>query len=303
MQGSEGLPPTRPLLAGRYRGRFAPSPTGALHLGSLTAALGSWLLARQAGGDWLVRVEDLDPPREVAGAARQQLETLKAFGMESDETVVFQSARSPLYARALQQLLDCGAAFSCRCSRSDLAASDGVHRECVAHPSGNAIAWRLRVPDAEIGFQDRFRGPYSQRLRRDVGDFVLRRADGPWAYQLAVVVDDALQGITEVVRGADLLDSTPRQIWLQRQLELPTPAYAHLPLLKLRNGEKLGKSLASRPVDAADPLPALRAAYAWLGQDAEAIPPRSATPPAWLNAALERFDAKRVPGHDATLDE
>lgn len=292
-----------PRRADRYRGRFAPSPTGALHLGSLTAALGSWLLARHAGGDWLVRVEDLDPPREVPGAAQQQIETLKAFGMESDEAVVFQSDRSEAYDEALQRLLNAGTAFACRCSRGDLAAGDGIHRACVALPSGKAIAYRLRVPKANIGFDDRVRGHYAQNLARDVGDFVLKRADGPWAYQLAVVVDDAAQGITEVVRGADLLDSTPRQIWLQRQLGLPTPAYAHLPLLKLRNGEKLGKSLASRPIDPADPIPALAQAWAWLGQEPGFARTGVATPSAWLNAALAGFIPTRIPGGDVVLDE
>ena len=302
MQGPDELQ-LAPRRTDRYRGRFAPSPTGALHLGSLTAALGSWLLARHAGGDWLVRVEDLDPPREVPGAARQQIETLKAFGMESDEAVVFQSDRSEAYDAALQRLLSAGAAFACRCSRGDLAAGDGIHRTCVAQPSGNAVAYRLRVPDADIGFDDRVRGRHAQNLARDVGDFVLKRADGPWAYQLAVVVDDAAQGITEVVRGADLLDSTPRQIWLQRQLGLPTPVYAHLPLLKLRNGEKLGKSLASQPIDPADPIPALAQAWAWLGQEPRFPRTGVATPSAWLNAALAGFIPTRIPGRDVVLDE
>lgn len=304
MKGTDSVQRSGDLQpGGRYRGRFAPSPTGALHLGSLTAALGSWLLARHAGGDWLIRVEDLDPPREVPGAALGQIETLKAFGMTSDEAVVFQSERSEAYDAALQRLLDAGTAFACRCSRSDLAASDGVHRACVAQPSGNATAYRLRVPDADIAFEDRVRGRYRQNLARDVGDFVLKRADGPWAYQLAVVVDDAAQGITEVVRGADLLDSTPRQIWLQHQLGLPTPAHAHLPLLKLRNGEKLGKSLASRPIDPDDPLPALRQAWAWLGQDPLSLRIAAATPSAWLNAALAAFIPARIPGRDIVLDE
>lgn len=288
---------------GRYRGRFAPSPTGALHLGSLTAALGSWLLARHAGGDWLVRVEDIDPPREVPGAARQQIETLKAFGLESDETVVFQSARSELYEAALRRLLDAGTAFACRCSRSDLAASDGIHRVCVPRPSGKASAFRLRVPEQDIAFVDRFRGRFAQNLAREAGDFVLKRADGLWAYQLAVVVDDHAQGITEVVRGADLLDSTPRQIWLQRQLGVPTPAYAHLPLITLRDGEKLSKSLASRPVDPQAPLPALAAAYAWLGQDTVVPSSRASTPSAWLNAALQGFNPARIPARDVVLDQ
>lgn len=276
-----------------YRGRFAPSPTGALHFGSLVAALGSWLFARAAGGDWLVRVEDLDPPREVPGAAAGQLATLAAFGLVPDEPPVHQSGRTPLYAAALGRLLAKGDAFECHCSRADLAASHGIHRACVPGRRRRTPAIRLRVPDQALGFDDRIQGRFEQDLGREVGDVVLRRADGFWAYQLAVVVDDAGQGITEVVRGADLLDSTPRQILLQQRLGLPTPAYAHLPLVRDGQGRKLGKSLAAVPVDARDPLPALRAAWVFLGQD-----PRRWTggaPEAALAAALPGFDPARIP--------
>jgi glutamyl-Q tRNA(Asp) synthetase len=284
----------------RYRGRFAPSPTGPLHLGSLVAALGSWLVARHAGGEWIVRIEDLDPPREVAGAAQAQLDTLAAFGMASDAPVLWQSQRGEAYRAALDRLVEQGDAFPCRCSRADLAPFDGIHNQCVPAPSGRTRAWRLRLPDAEIAFVDRVRGRYAQVLARDVGDIVLRRADGPWAYQLAVVVDDAAQGITEVVRGADLLDSTPRQIFLQRRLGLPTPAYAHLPLVLDASGSKLGKSLGAGAVDAADPLPALRAAYARLGQPAAAIPVRGPVDAA-LARALADFDPARIPAFDSVL--
>lgn len=159
------------------------------------------------------------------------------------------------------------------------------------------------MPEQDIAFVDRFRGRFAQNLAREAGDFVLKRADGLWAYQLAVVVDDHAQGITEVVRGADLLDSTPRQIWLQRQLGVPPPAYAHLPLLTLRNGEKLSKSLASRPVDPQAPLPALAAAYAWLGQQTVVPSSRASTPSAWLNAALQGFNPARIPARDVVLDQ
>jgi glutamyl-Q tRNA(Asp) synthetase len=233
---------------GSHVGRFAPSPTGALHAGSLLAALGSWLMARARGGRWLVRVEDIDPPREVPGMADRQLADLRSFGFAPDGPVWRQSARGDAYAAALQQLVAQGDAFACRCSRGDLAASGGIHRACVARPSAEAPAWRLRLPDQRVGFVDAIRGPFAQDLAREVGDIVLRRADGAWAYHLAVVVDDAAQGVTEVVRGADLLDSTPRQLWLQRRLGLPAPAYAHLPLLRTADGAKLGKSLASAPV-------------------------------------------------------
>lgn len=278
-----------------YRGRFAPSPTGPLHFGSLVAALGSWLFARQAGGRWLVRIEDLDPPREVPGAAEAQLATLAAFGLAPDEAPWRQSDRGEAYAAALDALLASGDAFACHCSRSELEASGGVHRRCVGGArAGREPAIRLRVPDGALDFHDRIQGRFAQDLGRDVGDVVLRRADGYWAYQLAVVVDDAAQGITEVVRGADLLDSTPRQIFLQQRLRLPTPAYAHLPLVRDAEGRKLGKSLAALPVDDDDPLPALRAAWRFLGQDPRRLP--AAGPPARsLAAAVQAFDTGLIP--------
>ena len=288
----------------RYRGRFAPSPTGPLHFGSLVAALGSWLIARRRGGDWLLRIEDIDPPREVPGAAHQQIETLKAFGLESDEPILWQSARSDAYAQALDTLLTTGKAFVCRCSRSDLAADAGIHRACV-----NTIhhvcdpprlpAIRLHVGEERVGFEDAIQhcmgqGNFEQSARDAIGDFVLRRADGLWAYQLAVVVDDAAQRIAEIVRGADLLDSTPRQILLQRALGLPTPVYAHLPLAVDADGHKLAKSSAALAVDAADPLPSLRAVFAFLGQDVSAIAD-ARTPDALLRRALDVFDSARIP--------
>ncbi|KFN48026.1 hypothetical protein N790_06920 [Arenimonas malthae CC-JY-1] len=281
-----------------YRGRFAPSPTGPLHFGSLVAALGSWLFARHHGGEWLVRVEDIDPPREVPGAARRQLETLAAFGLVADQPPVFQSQRGELYAAALAGLLARGEAFECRCSRSELEAVGGIHRACVGTGGDRQPAIRLRVPDEVLGFEDRIQGHFEQALAREVGDVVLRRADGFWAYQLAVVVDDGAQGITDVVRGADLLDSTPRQILLQRRLGLPTPGYAHLPLVLDAHGRKLGKSLAALPVDAADPGPALAAAWSFLGQDTAHWP--GGLPPAKaLGRALPAFDPARIPRHAA----
>lgn len=250
---------TRPLAPPRYRGRFAPSPTGALHLGSLLAAVGSWLRARQQAGDWLVRIEDIDPPREVAGASSTILETLAAFGLVSDEPVWFQRDRSEAYDAALRTLTTTGSAFPCHCSRSDITESGGHHGRCQpGAPTQDAPAWRMLAPDRTIGFEDALQGRFQQNLLHDVGDFVLRRRDGLWAYQLAVVVDDAEQGITDVVRGADLLDSTPRQILLQQALGLPTPSYLHLPLLLDDSGGKLSKRLASLPIDPDDPLPALR---------------------------------------------
>ena len=278
----------------RPRGRFAPSPTGPLHFGSLVAALGSWMMARRAGGDWLVRIEDLDPPREVPGAAERQLRTLQVFGMTPDGPVLRQSDRSDAYAQTLQRLLDAGDAFECRCSRSQLEAVGGIHRRCVDRATDRPPAIRLRVPDGLLGFEDGLQGWFAQDLGRDVGDVVLRRADGYWAYQLAVVVDDAAQGITQVVRGADLLDSTPRQVWLQQRLGLPTPSYAHLPLVRDTQGRKLAKSLAALPVDPADPLPALRAAWRFLGQD-EAAWPGGSRPEAVLGHLSRAFLPGRVP--------
>lgn len=283
----------------RYRGRFAPSPTGPLHPGSLTAALGSWLLARHHGGDWLLRIEDLDPPREVRGAAAQQIATLAAFGMTSDAPIVWQSTRGGAYADALERLLEDGFAFACRCSRNDLSDYEGIHHACIAPVAARADttrqpAIRLRVGEGVVGFDDAIHGRFEQDVRGEVGDFVLRRADGLWAYQLAVVVDDAAQGITHVVRGADLLDSTPRQILLQRALELPTPAYAHLPLVRDASGRKLSKSDAARPVDPADPLPALRHALIALGQDARVLNGIGSVEIA-LQRALAAFDPTCIP--------
>jgi glutamyl-Q tRNA(Asp) synthetase len=278
-----------------YRGRFAPSPTGPLHFGSLLAAFGSWLLARRAGGEWRVRIEDLDPPREVAGAAALQLRTLATFGLEPDGPVLQQSLRHDAYQAALDRLLADGHAFECHCSRADLADEGGIHRGCVAGAHRPDPAVRLRVPEGTtIRFDDLVRGAQHQDVRREVGDFVLRRTDGLWAYQLAVVVDDAAQGITDVVRGADLLDSTPRQILLQRALQLPTPRYAHLPLVLGEDGRKLSKSAAALPVDAADPLPALRAAWHALGQEPRTLRECDSVT-TLLRAAVRGFDPARIP--------
>lgn len=277
-----------------YRGRFAPSPTGPLHPGSLLAAFGSWLLARHAGGQWLVRIEDIDPPRAVAGAAEEQLATLAAFGLLPDLPPQYQSRRDTLYRQALTRLLDDGLAFECHCSRTDLADQGGIHHRCVARARRAQPALRLRVPPgSRIAFDDGLQGRIEQDVYAQVGDFVLRRADGYWAYQLAVVVDDAEQGITDVVRGADLLDSTPRQILLQRALGLPTPRYLHLPLLLGDDGRKLSKSLAALPVDAREPLPALRRAWAMLGQPAAALADAGSLP-ALLSAARRHFDPARL---------
>jgi glutamyl-Q tRNA(Asp) synthetase len=261
----------------------------------MLAALGSWLLARQAGGQWLLRIEDIDPPREVAGAATQQLRTLDAFGLRFDGDVAWQSRRGHLYRAALNRLMAQGLAFECHCSRAELAAAGGIHRRCVATMPRPDPAIRLRVADdCEVAFVDAVHGHVAQRVDRDVGDFVLLRTDGLWAYQLAAVVDDAEQGITDVVRGADLLDSTPRQILLQRALGLPTPRYAHLPLLLGEDGRKLSKSDGALPVDADDPLATLRLLWRCLGQ--APLPTQAENGlDAFLSRAIERFRLEQVP--------
>ena len=278
-----------------YRGRFAPSPTGPLHLGSLVAALGSWLHARARGGEWWVRIEDVDRPRTVPGAADVQLAALHRFGLDWDGEVIRQSGRDDVYQATLDDLMARGLAFECHCSRTDLAPAGGIHRACVATSARELPAVRLRVPDGtRIEVDDAVHGRVAQRLDREVGDVVLRRADGCWAYQLAVVADDAAQGITDVVRGADLLDSTPRQVFLQRALGLPTPRYTHLPLVLDAEGRKLSKSLAALPLDAGDSLPALSAAWALLGQPAGAVAGAGHVDE-WLRRALRAFDESRLP--------
>ena len=288
-------PPSPPSPSSPYAGRFAPSPTGPLHWGSVLAALGSWLHARHHGGRWLVRIEDLDPPRERPGAAAAQLAMLARLGLHADGEIVFQSRRHALYRRALDALLEAGRAFPCRCSRTDLAATDGIHRACVAVPDDalRTRSFRLRVPEAVVGFDDPVHGRFEQDLRREVGDVVLRRADGLWAYQLAVVVDDAAQGITHVVRGADLLDSTPRQIALQHALGLPTPAYLHLPLWRDGTGRKLSKSEGAQAVDGQPAETVLRRCWLSLGQTLEAWPEWQGAE-ATLEAAARAFDPARI---------
>jgi glutamyl-Q tRNA(Asp) synthetase len=277
-------------------GRFAPSPTGPLHLGSLVAAVGSWLFARREGGRWLVRMEDLDTPRVIAGSADEILRALERYGLTWDGEVVFQSRRVVLYDDALNALRAKNLVYDCGCSRSDLArtASAPLGRQPVypgtcrdGMPAGRvARAVRFRTSHEVLGFDDRIRGHVEEDVAADTGDFVVRRADGLYAYQLAVVVDDAAQEVTQVVRGADLLTSTARQIALQRALGFPTPSYAHLPLVVNADGSKLGKR------DGALPLPSLGEqrvseslsfALRFLGTDVALD-----TPARMLHEALER---------------
>ena len=258
-----------------YRGRFAPSPTGPLHAGSLVAALASRLDALAHGGQWLVRIEDIDGPRSVPGAADAILRTLESFGFTWEGPVVWQSRRGALYEQALSRLTAAGLVYPCACTRREIADSNpglsadgapiypGTCRNGL-QPGRAARAWRVRIAGADgtapVAFTDRWLGPRHHDLARDTGDFILRRADGIWAYQLAVVVDDADQGITDVVRGADLIDSTPRQIWLQRRLGLDTPRYMHVPVLRNGIGEKLSKQTGARALDGRHALAQLREA-------------------------------------------
>ena len=286
-------------------GRFAPSPTGPLHAGSLVAALASWLDARARGGRWLVRIEDVDTPRCVAGAAETILGQLARCRLVADEPPVWQSRRGDLYAGALSRLVGAGEAYLCACTRADiaraLAASGTAHRRHeewvypgTCRPERGGLAGRtgrsvrLRLADAEtIAWTDRRLGPQVQDVAREVGDFVLHRADGLWAYQLAVVVDDGAQGISHVVRGEDLADNTPRQIALQRRLGLPTPRYLHTPLVCSADGEKLSKQTGAAPVDLSHPLAALRDAGKVLDIACEA---RDAA--AWLEGAVAAWRAR-----------
>ena len=288
-----------------YRGRFAPSPTGPLHAGSLVAALASWVDARARGGAWLVRIEDVDTPRCVPGADQLILQQLATCGLVSDEPVVSQSQRSDRYQQALNQLVEQGCAYPCGCSRKDIETTlhaNGASRErhhiavypgtCRPDNGGlhgkPARAWRFQIPAAgDVSWTDRRLVPQTQNVATEVGDFILKRADGLWAYQLAVVVDDAAQGITHVVRGEDLADNTARQILLQQALGLPTPAWLHTPLVLGANGEKLSKQNGAAPLDLSDPVRALNAAALALGlpsQTGSVAQALSAWTRAWANA-------------------
>ena len=295
----------------RYIGRFAPSPTGPLHAGSLVAALASWLDARAHGGQWLVRIEDIDPPRCQAGADRTILQQLADCGLHPDGKVIYQSQRGPAYQRALDQLVDAGTAYPCACTRAEIAAQHTRlgwlkprHGELVypgtCRPGAPGLdglqgrparAWRVAVPQGPQAlwhWHDRRLGEQQQALDTEVGDFVVRRADGLWAYQLAVVVDDAEQGITDIVRGEDLADNTPRQQWLQHVLGVPTPRYLHTPLVLDARGEKLSKQHGAPALDTqstAQVHQALVDAGAALGLPTM----EAATPADWLAQAVRAW--------------
>lgn len=284
-------------------GRFAPSPTGPLHFGSLVAALGSCLEARARGGRWLLRIEDIDEPRCPPGVGDRILRTLETCGFEWDGPVLVQSTRKPRYREVLETLKASGRVYGCGCTRRELAdsalAPDGAHvypgtcRHGV--PEGKAArAWRLRADAGTVCFDDAIQGRICQNLECEVGDFVLRRADGYFAYQLAVVVDDADQGVNHVVRGADLLDSTPRQIFLQHCLGLTVPAYAHLPVAVNADGEKLSKQTLAPAIDDGAPVPVMVAALAFLGQSPPKELQRATTADFW-RWARDHWAMSRVP--------
>ena len=279
-----------------YIGRFAPTPSGHLHFGSLVAALASYLDARSVGGRWLVRMEDLDPPREEPGAQAAILKALEGYGFEWDGEMVRQSDRHDAYAEVLNRLFNHGLAYACTCSRKQLEPYHGIYPgfcRNAGHDTKDA-AIRLRVPELEYHFIDRVQGEYRQHLGREVGDFVIRRRDGLYAYQLAVVLDDAWQGITDIVRGADLLDSTPRQLYLQELLGLPQPRYLHIPLITQPDGHKLGKSYRSPPLIEDQATPLLLRALRALGQKPGAEL-AYASPREVLNWGIAHWDAVLIP--------
>jgi glutamyl-Q tRNA(Asp) synthetase len=272
-----------------YVGRFAPSPTGPLHFGSLVAAVASYCEAKANSGKWLLRMDDLDKPREMTGAATNILHTLEGFGFEWDGELLYQSQRAEAYEEALDKLRSKNVIYPCTCSRKEIADSStkvGIEgkiypKTCLMHPPKTSIhaAYRVITNDKLTIFHDEIQGKIHQNLAHDIGDFVLKRADGLFAYQLAVVVDDAVQGVTHVVRGADLLDSTPRQIYLQQLLEFSTPSYAHVPIAVNLQGEKLSKQTLAEPISKSLAGPLLVSALHYLGQN---------PPPEMQNATLDK---------------
>jgi glutamyl-Q tRNA(Asp) synthetase len=292
-----------------YKGRFAPSPTGPLHFGTLVAAVGSYLQARSQQGEWLMRIEDVDTTRSVPGATEDLLQTFEVFGFEWDGEIIYQSQRTELYEQALTVLSEKKVIYPCTCSRKQIAdsiiegAPIGIYNgKCRLRtlPLDEEHAIRIRVDESTVEFNDAVMGQYSQQLIAEVGDFIVKRRDGLFAYQLAVVVDDALQGVTEVVRGADLLDSTSRQIFLQQALGYAQPDYLHLPLVVDENQQKLSKSTGGAVLDKNQPAKSLAAALKHLGQQP---PDELAT--ADLNSlwqwAIEHWDIRTIPRQNQTM--
>jgi glutamyl-Q tRNA(Asp) synthetase len=278
-----------------YRGRFAPSPTGPLHMGSLLAAVASYLDARAAKGRWLLRIEDIDPPREVPGAADSIRVTLEAHGLHWDEEVLYQSTRSAAYEAALEQLHSAGAVFRCSCTRTTLGPGGSCGARCQPQPN-DCCALRLRLDDRDSGrFSDRFAGSQAQRPQQQ--DIVLRRKDGLFAYALAVVVDDAAQAITDVVRGNDLLSQTPVQLQLFGLLGLSAPRYAHLPILADASGAKLSKQTGAAAIDNRSAMENLRCVLGYLGQSSADFP--AGSPAELLHAATAKWNINSLRGNSA----
>lgn len=308
-------PDTTLLAVPTYRGRFAPSPSGPLHFGSLVTAVASYLEARSRQGEWLVRIENADPPREIAGASQDILHTLETLHLFWDGEVLYQSNRNLVYASLTEQLTRQHLVYPCTCTRKEIADSSirgidgmvypGTCRNSARLPDAHGVsgntggkpyALRVRVNNELTGFNDALQGPVYQRLEKDIGDFVLQRADNVYTYQLAVVADDAGQGITHIVRGADLLDSTPRQIYLQQLLGYPTPVYMHLPIAVNSQGDKLGKQTGALPIHLSDPLPVLVQVLHFLGQ----IPPDvllEGDIVSFWKWAIEHWQSGNIPRH------
>jgi glutamyl-Q tRNA(Asp) synthetase len=274
-------------------GRFAPSPTGSLHFGSLVSAVGSYLEAKSVGGSWLLRVEDIDPPREVTGSSEEIINDLHRFGMHAGEPALYQSSRTRAYQDAVDKLLETGKAYPCACSRKDLPSSGiypGTCRNGIP-AAKDPRAIRFRVGSTICEFNDKVQGLITESSAITCGDFIIKRADGLYAYQLAVVVDDEFQGITQVVRGADLLDSTCRQISLQKALGIEQPDYMHLPVALSADRKKLSKRDQTDPIRHQDPAYAVRQALYFLGQK----PPADLSMQALWVWALEHWDSTRIP--------
>lgn len=286
-----------------YIGRFAPSPTGPLHFGSLIAAVASYLEAKTHDGIWLLRMEDLDKPREIKGAANAILHSLDKFGFEWDGEVSHQSQRHELYEHYFNLLKNKALIYACTCTRKEIADStnqqgiDGVvyPQTCLHHPlkSNVPCAWRIKTNSIDINFNDEIQGEIKQNLSQDVGDFIVKRADGLFAYQFAVVVDDAEQGVTNIVRGADLLDSTPRQIYLQRQLDFATPHYTHVPVASNAAGEKLSKQTLATPISENNANQLIYDALIFLGQQPDPEI-RHASPTEIWQWAISNWDIKKI---------
>ena len=284
-------------------GRFAPSPTVDLHFGSLVSAVGSYLEAKSAGGTWLLRIEDIDPPREIAGSATRIINDLERLGMLSDEPVLYQSSRLGAYQHAIDHLIQKGLAYPCACSRKDLPDSGmypGTCRHGIADgKEPRSIRLNVESSAADYSFTDRLQGPVTQAMEARGGDFVIRRADGLFAYQLAVVVDDHRQGVTQVVRGADLLDSTTWQICLQKALGFPTPEYMHLPVALSADGKKLGKRFQTDPVSNLDPAGVITQALRFLSHN----PPNGISLTALWDWALNNWNSDHIPRRKSILPD